>query len=249
MKKISRALAVAVLLSVFVHTASAQTADDVVEKYLGAIGGRANLGKLKSRHITGTVTVSTPGGDLRGTIEIFNQLPNKSRSLMKLDMSAVGMGQTTIDQRFDGEVGVELDANQGNREITGNRLDNFKNEFFPSPFLNFKDWGATAEFVRKESVGDRETFVLLLRPKAGSVIQCFFDAENYLLVKTIVVVSVPEVGRELQQVTEFLEYRDQDGIKIPFRVKNSNSILSYTIDVTKAEHNMPLDETMFSKPQ
>src|SRR6185295_981201 len=98
MKVMLRRLFTALLLLTCATAASAQTADEVVEKYLAAIGGREALGKLKSRSMTGTITVSTPGGEVSGPVEIVNQAPNKSRLLIKLDLSAVGAGQMTFDQ-------------------------------------------------------------------------------------------------------------------------------------------------------
>src|SRR6476646_10165857 len=80
--------------------ARAQTADEVVEKALTAMGGRAALGKLTTRVSTGTITVSTPGGDVTGTVETYNKAPNKSRSLVKIDLATFGLGQVTQDQRF-----------------------------------------------------------------------------------------------------------------------------------------------------
>src|SRR5437868_3236615 len=65
--------------------ARAQTADEVVDKTIAALGGRERLGKLTSRHTTGKITVSTPAGDLPGTIDIFNQAPNFVRTLLNID--------------------------------------------------------------------------------------------------------------------------------------------------------------------
>jgi hypothetical protein len=248
MKTVTRVLVMAVMAACFVQTASAQTADEIIEKYLNAIGGRAALSKIKSRHVTGTATFSSPAGDLPGTIEVFNLAPNKSRTLLKLDLSVAGMGTATVDQRFDGESGYVTDTLQGNRDITGNQLENLKNGIFPSPFLNYKERGATAEFVRKDQLGGRDAFVLLLKPKSGSTVQAFIDAESSLLVRTIVVVNMPQLG-EVQQTTELLDYRDQDGIRIPFQVRNTSNVQSYTINLTKVENNAALDSTMFSKAQ
>ena len=76
----------------------AQTADEIVERSLTAQGGRAALSKLTSRVSTGTIAVSTPGGDVTGTVELYNKAPNKSRSLVKIDLSNFGLGQVTQDQ-------------------------------------------------------------------------------------------------------------------------------------------------------
>ena len=66
MTTVSRKLLVAVLLIGWSQVASAQTADEVIEKHLAAIGGRAALAKLESRLMVGTITLSTPGGEVTG---------------------------------------------------------------------------------------------------------------------------------------------------------------------------------------
>jgi hypothetical protein len=113
MRTLARLLVIAGLLGGLAQTALAQTADEVVEKYLTAIGGRAALGKLKSRLMIGTVTLSTPVGNVSGPVEILNQAPNKTRSVMKLDLSVVGRGQVIIDQRFDGKSGYAFIERMG----------------------------------------------------------------------------------------------------------------------------------------
>ena len=90
MKKLLPLFAIALLLS-GVRSAFAQTADEVVEKYLAALGGRAALAKVTSRSTTGTMTLSTPTGTVSGTIEVLNEQPNKSRTLIKLDLSSLGI--------------------------------------------------------------------------------------------------------------------------------------------------------------
>ena len=61
-------------------------------------------------------------------------------------------------------------------------------------------------------------------------------------------IDVPQLGREVEQTTEFLDYREVDGVKLPFHVTATSSVQSYTIDITKVEHNVAVDETLFSKP-
>jgi hypothetical protein len=247
MKTVSRLLAMAVLLLGSVQAVSAQTADEIVEKYLTAIGGRAALGKLKSRSMSGTITLSTPAGDVSGPVEILNQTPNKSRSLIKLDLSSFGAGQAIIDQRFDGVSGYALDSLQGNRDITGNLLENLKNGAFPSPLLIYRELGATVELGGKEKIGTREAYVLIFKPKGGSVVRQYVDAESYLLVKVVVKLDVPPIG-EFEQTTELLDYRDVDGVKVPFQAKSTSSVQSSIVNITKVEHNTRIDETLFSKP-
>lgn len=246
MKAVSR-LVIAVLVLAGAQTASAQTADEIIEKYLTAIGGREALGKVKSRSMIGTITVSTPGGDVTGPVEILNQEPNKSRTLIKLDLSSLGAAEMTLDQRFDGTTGYVLDSLRGNRDITGNQLENMKNASFPSPLLNYKDQGTTVEFSGKEKVGEREAYVLVFKPKIGSVARQFIDTTSYMTIKLMTKVDIPQVG-EVEQTTEFSDYRDVDGVKLPFTVKATSPVQSSTVTITKVEHNTKIDPTLFTKP-
>jgi zinc protease len=168
--------------------------------------------------------------------------------LLKADLTSLGAGPFVLDQRFDGQSGYVLDSLQGNREMSGNQLDNLKNGSFPHPFLNFKDLGTTAELKGKEKVGDREAYVLIFSPKSGSVMRQYIDAETYTPIRMVMTVNVPQLGQDVEQVTEFLDYKEVDGIKVPFRLRSSSSIQNFTITVAKVEHNIKVDETLFVKP-
>ena len=246
MKTVSRLFLAFIALG-WTHSAVAQSADEIVEKYLTAVGGRAALAKLTSRTITGTITVSTPQGDLSGPVEIYSAVPNKSRTVVKLDLTAFGAGQMTVDQRFDGTSGYVIDTLQGNREITGGQLENMKNNAFPSPLFNYKDRGATVELAGKEKVGEREAYVLILKGTSGPTARLFIDSQTYLPARSIVKLELPQVG-ETEQTTEFSDYRDVDGIKIPFAVRANSSVQSSRIVITKVEHNAKIDDALFSKP-
>jgi outer membrane lipoprotein-sorting protein len=90
MRMVSKRLLAMALILGCASVAAAQTADDVIEKHLTAIGGRAALAKLTSRTTTGTMTLSTPGGDVAGPIEVQHKQPNKVRTVMKLDLTING---------------------------------------------------------------------------------------------------------------------------------------------------------------
>lgn len=247
MKAMLRRLVMALLVLGCGQVASAQTADEIVDKVLNAMGGRAAIGKLTSRSTVGTMTLSTPAGEVSGPIEILNQLPNKSRTLIKMDLSSLGAGPMTVDQRFDGTSGYVVDTLQGNRDITGNQLENMKNALFPSPLLNYKERGATVELSGKEKAGEREAYVLIFKPKSGSAVRQFIDAESYLLVKLVAKIDLPQIG-EVEQTTELSDYRQVDGVKLPFSVKASSAVQHFTITITKVEHNLKIDDALFVKP-
>jgi hypothetical protein len=247
MRRFVRLLTLASLVLGYAHAAVAQTADEIVEKHLAALGGRAALGKLTSRVITGTITVSTPAGEFSGPIEVSSQVPNKSRTLINLDLTAVGVGKMTIDQRFDGVTGYAIDTLQGNRDITGDQLEGMRNGYFPSPLLNYKENGITVELGGKEKVGDREAYLLTMKAKTGPPIRQYIDATTFLVIRQVVTADIPPVGA-LEQTIDFSDDRDVDGIKISHKLAATSSVQNFTVTVSKVEHNAKIDPTIFSKP-
>ncbi len=59
--------------------------------------------------------------------------------------------------------------------------------------------------------------------KAGSPSRRYFDAETYLLLRTVMRVETPESGAEVEQTTEPSDYREVDGIKLAFTLRIVNS--------------------------
>ena len=247
MKYAMRSMLVLLVL-ISAQTASSQTADELIEKSIAAMGGRAAFDKVKTRVMSGTITISTPGGDLPGTIELWNARPNKMRTLIKADLTQFGAGMLEIDQRFDGQTGYLLNTLQGNRDITGNQLDNMRNQAFPNAFLAYKDLGFKASLEGKQKVGSGEAYVVVLEPAKGSTIRQFIDAETMLPVRFVLRVNVEELGAEVEQTTDLSAYKDVDGLKLPFKLASSSSVQSFTVDLTTIEHNVTIDEKLFSKP-
>jgi outer membrane lipoprotein-sorting protein len=243
----TRLIAGVALLLVSATAAFAQTADEIVEKHLAALGGREALTRIQTRVSTGKVTVTTPVGDLSGTVEAYAKAPDKSRTLVTVDVSALGAGIVTNDQRFDGSSGYVIDTLNGNRDITGSQLDALKNNGFPTAWLDYKARGHVVSLAGNEMVGDRPAFVLEVTPKTGPSARSWIDAETYLVLKTSVTVDAPPVGA-IEQIMEFSDYRTVDGVKVPFVVKSINSTQTVTGVLTDVKHNVEIDEASFRKP-
>jgi hypothetical protein len=239
--------ATVVVVLAWAHLAAAQTAEEIIDKSIAAMGGRAAMEKIKSRSVSGSLTLGTPAGEISGTIETLNAVPNKSRTLIKADLTSLGAGPMQIDQRFDGTTGYVLDSLQGDRPITGNQLDNMKNGAFPHPFLSYKAQGTTVTLAGKEKAGDRDAYVLVFVPTAGSPVRTYIDAETYLPVMTRVKTTLPQVG-ELEQTSHTTDYRDVGGVKVPYKIEVSSAVQSFTILVSKVENNVPVDDKIFVKP-
>ena len=89
--------------------------------------------------------------------------------------------------------------------------------------------------------------MLIFTPKSGSVARQFIDAESYLPIKSVLKINLPQVG-DVEQTTEFSDYRDVDGVKVAFAVRATSAVQSSTVAISKVEHNAPIDAALFSKP-
>src|SRR5262245_45060778 len=232
---------------VFTGSAAAQTADEIVEKSLKALGGRAALGKITSRTITGKMTISTEGGDIPATFESVNQAPNKMRRLVTLDLSALGMPAATVEQRFDGTTAYVMESMRGESTLSGSQLENLKNSIFPSAFLDYKQRGTKVLLGGKEKLADRDVYALSVTPASGPVSRVFVDAESYLPVRAVVTLDTPETG-PLEQTTDFSDFREVDGVKVPFAIKGTSAVQTFTITIAKVTHNAEIDPALFVRP-
>jgi hypothetical protein len=228
--------------------ALAQTADEVVEKHLAAMGGRAALAKLTSQVASGTLAIQAQGADLGGTIEIAKKAPNKSRTLMRIDLSSVGGSEMVVDQRCDGKTAFASNSLQGDREITGAQLQSMLNASFPSSLLNYKEAGAKVELLGRETAGAKPVLALQYTPASGPALKLYLDAETYLATRSVVKLSVPEAGGEVEQSTDVTDYRVVDGVQTPFLVTVSGAGQVLTITLAKVEYNVALDDAVFSRP-
>lgn len=248
MKLTMRSALVVLVTLAWAQPAAAQTADEIIEKSLAAMGGRAALTKINTRTASGTITLNTPAGDIPGTIELMSTAPNKTRTVIKADLSAFGAGPLEIDQRFDGEKGYVIDTLQGNRDITGEQLQNMANGSFPHGFLTYKEKGFTVKLQGKEKFASGEAYILIFEPPSGSTIRQYIDAQSMLPVRSTMRVNIPQLNADVEQTTEVSDYREVDGIKLPFAVSTSSSAQSFSVALSKIEHNVAIDPKLFAKP-
>ena len=82
------------VISFMAIPAKSQSADDILEKMIDAMGGRKALENIKDTTISGTMDLTQMG--LSGAITVSQKEPNKSR----FDIEVMGM---VITQAFDGE--------------------------------------------------------------------------------------------------------------------------------------------------
>ena len=225
----------------------AQTANEIVEKHLAAMGGREALGKIRTRVSTGTVTVETAAGPILGHCAGFAKAPNKSRTLLTLDLTSLGAGKIINDQRFDGSTGFVIDPLNGNRDITGSQLDAMRNSGFPTVWLDYRARGVGIALAGKDTLGGRPSLRPGADPENGPARACLGGHRDVHAGQDVSAAGCAAggAGRTDQ---EYSDFRTVDGVKVPFSVKSTSNGQAVTASVTDVKHNVEVDDVSFAKP-
>ena len=225
-------LAVAFMSSSF--TGRTQTADEIIDKYIAAIGGKENWKKVNSIKMEGNVEVQgleipftmravngkgvRTDGEFQGNFFIDITTPTKGWSQNPM------AGKATLQPLSDDELKEKLDE----LDIQG-------------AFLDYKVKGSTVEFLGKDEEDGNEYFKLKLTTKNNNETTYFFDTKTYLVYKQESITK--QQGQEVKVVVKSLDYQTIDGgIKMPFKMDQGQMVLA----AKKFTVNGAIDEKIFS---
>jgi hypothetical protein len=214
------------------------TADQVLNRYLQAEGGRAAWQKLTSRVSTGKVDV--PAMSLSGTVEIYEKAPDRSSG-------RVTIAGATFRQGFDGTVGWTDDPQNGLREEAGAELAETRRESDFYHTLDLRKLYAKFTLVGVEKIGDRDAYLIeAVLPEGGDPDKMYFDAQTGLALRMISHRHLTDGVSEFRQ--DFEDFRDVDGVKLPFVIHQTQGDTTYTITISEVRHNVPIEDSQFAKP-
>lgn len=217
--------------------AATPTAEQILNRYVEAIGGAAAWKKLTSRVSTGTIEV--PKMQISGTVEFHEKAPNRF-------LRVITLNGATFRQGFDGTTAWTDDPQDGLRSETGAELEDTR---FDADFLHPLDLRklyAKFTVLGTEKIGEHEAYVVEAARTGKDPDKIFFDTRTGLAVRLI---SHRHSLEGLSAYQEDLEdYRDVDGIKLPFIVHQSIAEPPFTITLSEVHHNQELDDKEFSKP-
>jgi hypothetical protein len=240
----SRLLTLGTLLAIAASLGAAEpaappTAQQILDRYVEAAGGRAALEKLKSRVMKGKIEVTALG--VTGPFEVRAKAPNKQVSTVEFE----GFG--AMREGFDGTVAWAVAPLQGVRTKSGGELARVqRSTVFPRE-LKFRETYDRLEAKGASKVGAADTWVLEGTVKNGKPDRLYFDQKSGLLLREETVVESP-VG-EMNFQIDLSDYRDIDGIKVPFTMRVPQPAeVGFQIRFDEVKHNVDLADTEFAKP-
>ena len=213
------------------------TADEILNKYVQAVGGAAALEKITSRVEKGTVSF----GAQQMPVEVLAKAPNKRISLVH---TPNGDNITA----FDGHAGWL--GNPGPRPPRDMSAAENEAIGFDATFYLPTELKKMFAQLRVRPVADKisgHDVVQLIGANPGKPpMRLFFDKESGLLLRSIRYADTP-LGRNPTQV-DYSDYRAQDGVKVPFQWTIARPLGRFTIQVSELQQNVPVDDKKFEKP-
>ncbi|HET7841003.1 MAG TPA: hypothetical protein VFM21_05330, partial [Terriglobia bacterium] len=149
--------------------AATPTVDQILEKYVKALGGKEAVQKINSRVAKGTFEMEQMGGE--ATTEIYAKAPDKQYSV-----TATPMGD--FKRGFNGTVGWQDNPQVGLVDLTGGQLADMKrgSDFYRD--IKLKELYSKQTVKGKEAVNGKDAYVVELTPTEGSAETWYFDAES-----------------------------------------------------------------------
>jgi photosynthetic reaction center cytochrome c subunit len=226
------------------------TVDQILSKYIQALGGEQAIRKVTSRMITATEDLATGKGGSVPTparVEIYSKAPN-------LSVIVYHTAQYTISSGFDGSrswtqdltgrvtTPLKLDADRAKRDA----------DFFDC--LNLKKKYTDLSVTGIETVNHREAYVLTGTPADDSPEELYFDKQTGLLLRKATI--VPTALGDSPMEINYDDYRDTgSGVKVPFLIRlypfsqRTELQANSTIRVLKVQDNLPIAGSKFVRPQ
>jgi hypothetical protein len=214
--------------------------DEVIARYVIAIGGDTAIAKIKTRVSRGSETATnrmTPPETL--PIEIIQAPPDK------LLIARNDRRGATLEG-FDGSKGWTKDT-RGVRELAGKELGEIKREADFFRYLKIKETYPQMRLLAREKVRDREAYVVGATSREDSREKLYFDVESGLLVRRSL--AFKTAFGSIPEVMDFDDYRDVDGVKLPFTITWSRPPFGFVRKLTTIKLNTLVDVAKFQSAQ
>jgi outer membrane lipoprotein-sorting protein len=238
-KKFVLALCATALVGV---SAFGQTADELIDKNVKALGGAEKMKAVKAVRMTGTMKA--------GPIEAPFTISKSRPEAVRMDFSIQGM---TITQAYDGKTGwgvMPLMGKKDPEKMSADEVKAIKDEAdFDGPMVDYKTKGNKVEALGKVDLQGTSAYKLKVTTKDGSEQTLYLDADSFLEIKTEGKHTVQ--GQEVETETTIGNYKEVEGMLFPTQIEMNmkGKDMKQTITIDKIELNPTLDAATFAMPE
>lgn len=214
------------------------TPDQILARYVTALGGEEAIRKITSRAMKGVVAVA---GE-ESPIEVYTKAPNKRLSITR---GKDGSGSYTV---FDGSKGWMGNSGHAARDMNAPdaMAAGFDAEFYLA--LRIKQMYPKIRKGRPDRASGFDCDMLIGDAGPGvPAARFYFDRATGLLIRVVRTMATP-VGPVLAQV-DYADFRPVDGVVTPHAWALSRPNGRFRVQIAEIKTNTAVDDSMFAKPQ
>jgi hypothetical protein len=215
------------------------TTKELLEKYQGVTGGKDVWSTFQTRWMKGLY--QTEDASNFAAIEITSKTPNKVFTKITFGNGVV------IREICDGKSAWVEDFRGGMHELTGAALESRIRHASFNDRADAVLMAITGHVLGIEKVGVRPAYVLEFSPEKRTTSKMYFDADTGLVIRVDEVIHREDGDYSAQTYLD--DYRPVDAAYFPFRIKHVEKGNVFTVKVTQIKNNVPVDDTLFLKPE
>jgi photosynthetic reaction center cytochrome c subunit len=210
-------------------------ASTVLDNYLQAVGGAEAIAKIGSRVQRGKLSGFGPEPV---PVDVSAKAPDRRITIVH---GQRGDNTTAVN----GRTGWLGNTGRPPRDMSAAESDAARLDaalLFPSDLKRlFKEF----EVAQPEKIDGKDVVKLIAKNEGKPETELWFDAQSGLVVRLKRYAETP-LGRNPTQI-DFADYRDADGVKIPFRWTVARPSGRFTIQLDDSQQNVPVDDKTFEK--
>lgn len=211
------------------------TADDVLKKYINAIGGEKTLNGIKD-----IKTVAS--SEYQGIPLVITEVKKSPNKMMVLVEGNVNGNKMTLQKiAFDGKSGY-MEAQGQKKDMDADMIESTKADADIAVEMHPEKYGLKYTLKGIETVDGNDAYVLESASDKGKKTTSYFDTRSGLLVKKV------ESNGEGSQSTEYADYKEipgTGGFKIPYTAKQASGAQVFTAKVETVEVNKNIPDSQF----
>ncbi|WP_299817968.1 pitrilysin family protein [uncultured Pontibacter sp.] len=210
------------------------TAETVLDNYIKAIGGKANIEKLKD--VTVTSNASIQGMQLT----MVQQQKGSDKFAMQVSMNNSPMQRVIIN----GDKGKMEAPMQGiNQEIPKEQLATQKLEANLFPVLQYGKLGITTKLTGMEKVDGKDAYAVEVAQPNGQKATHYFAKDSGLRLKEVNNLQSPQ--GVITQTKVYSDYKEVNGVKFPYVIETTVGPQVIKAEVKNIEVNKNLSDDTF----
>jgi hypothetical protein len=218
-----------------VQPATKPTIDQIIDKYLTALGGTAKLAAIKTRYVKANRV--EPGGEVMEPETIWYDGNKYSLETV--------YSEATVTEGYNGTTVWKVGGGKP-IALRPDEIEQIKREADLFEPANIKAVYSRMDYRFLDVIDGRQVYLVTAQTAGGVRERLYFDVQTGLLIRRIA--SSPTVLGSFNYQVDYKDYKPFAGVKMPTTIEYAMPSVRWTRKVIQVRNNVPVDAAKFEAP-